>query len=377
MKHLYIHFPFCSSRCGYCDFYSQAGGLDLAPPYVEALLAELAAFGDGAAVLQRGFTDGDFPDLETVYVGGGTPTLAGPGLLAKLLAAVRGCCREGVEVTVEANPSTVTPSLAAGLAAAGVTRVSLGAQSFSERLRRNLGRAGPVVAIAEAVAALRQAGFENIGLDLMFSIPGQTAADLAHDLDQALALAPEHISCYELTVKPGSDYMRRWQRELEAVAEEGHVFYEIVVETLERAGYRWYETSNFALPGKECRHNLAYWDGADFIGAGAGAWSSVGRRRWRNTRDIDTYIEAAARGDWESLRDRENLNQQQRLAELLLLGLRRDRGVDRGVVAGAIDTGQENILLRNGFLINEGGRIWLTRPGRFVANEVCARLLRD
>jgi len=291
----------------------------------------------------------------------------------------------------------VTPALAASLGAAGANRVSLGVQSFNRRLRRNLGRAGPVEAITGAVEALRAAGFDNIGLDLMFSIPGQTAADLDRDLERTLELKPEHISCYELTVRDGSDFKRRWSRELEAVAAQGRGFYEKVVDRLEDAGYRWYETSNFALPGKECRHNLAYWDGADYIGLGAGAWSTVGLGRWKNLEDINAYIAASGtvrsraggfkrararaggfkQARFKQARDHERLSGENRLREKLLLGLRRDVGVERGQVAAAIDSEQENLLLRNGFLVNDGGRICLTRRGRFMANEVSARLLRD
>ncbi|MHB8160054.1 MAG: radical SAM family heme chaperone HemW [Thermoleophilia bacterium] len=365
MNHLYIHIPFCASRCGYCDFFSQAGLLSRGEAYVDALLAEL----DDSASATGG--------LATVYIGGGTPTLLGSRLLERLLSALRPLCREGAEITAEANPSTVTAELAAGLAESGVNRVSLGAQSFNRRLRKNLGRAGPVEAIGRALTALRAAGFENVGLDLMFSIPEQKLADLEQDLIEALALEPEHMSCYELTVKDGSDFQRRWQRQLAEVAVNGHRFYETVVDTLEGAGYRWYETSNFARPGKECRHNLAYWQRADFLGLGAGAWSSQGLNRWRNLEDAEAYIESAACGDWKGIREQECLTRHQQLTELLMLGLRLKTGIDRQVVAEALDGEQENNLLRNGFLLNEGGRILLTRRGRFMANEACARLIKD
>lgn len=192
-----------------------------------------------------------------------------------------------------------------------------------------------------------------------------------------LALEPEHVSCYELTVSEGSLFQQRWRAELEVAARSGRDFYETVVETLEDAGFRWYETSNFARPGYECQHNRAYWGGEDFIGLGAGAWSSAGSRRWHNIEDLGVYLERASRSDWEAVRDYEKLTADQRLAERLLLGLRRDVGVARSAIEGIIDTRQEKNLLLNGFIANEGGRIYLTRRGRFVANEVCARFLRD
>jgi len=388
LEHLYIHFPFCESRCDYCDFYSQAGDLEKAPAYVEALLAELKvevpagdAAGETAAAIASadaaGADTADAVGLDTVYLGGGTPTLLGGGLLAEVMAAVIGRCRPGAEITVEANPSSVSRELAESLAEAGVNRISLGAQSFNPVLRRNLGRRGTAESIGEAVCAFRDAGFENIGLDLMFGIPGQDGAYLENDLESLLALGPEHVSFYELTVKEGSRFQRRWLGELEEAARAGGEFYETVVDILENANFRWYETSNFARPGFECRHNLAYWRGEDFIGIGAGAWSSVGARRWSNVEDLGVYLDSASRGSWQAARDYEELSGNVRIVERLMLGLRRDVGVVRSDVGGAIDNEQEKLLLRNGFLVNEGGRISLTRQGRFVANEVCARLLRD
>lgn len=386
MEHLYIHFPFCESRCDYCDFFSQAGGLEVAPAYVEAVLKELGQEvkdGCGFSEIEAGGEPAPIAGcdvaggLGSVYMGGGTPTLLGGRLLEKVLADTARFCSPGAEITVEANPSTVSPELAQSLAEAGVNRISLGAQSFTPELRRNLGRRGAPEKVGEAVAAFRSAGIKNIGLDLMFGIPGQDRVALDHDLASVLALEPEHVSCYELTVKEGSRFHRRWQTELEAAARTGRESYEAVVDTLEAAGFRWYETSNFARPGFECRHNLAYWQAEGFIGLGAGAWSSVADRRWRNVEDLEVYLDCASRDDWGAARIYEELSREVRDTERLILGLRRDVGVERASVAGAIDVEQEKLLLRNGFLVNEGGRISLTRQGRFVANEVCARLLRD
>lgn len=362
--------------------------LESAPAYIEVLLEELkvemaAICNADAAEAAKSSVKAAEADaqvaagLETIYTGGGTPTLLGGGLLSKVLAVAGRLCQPGAEITVEANPSTVSRELAASLAESGVNRVSLGAQSFVPELRNNLGRRGTPGKIGEAVADFRAEGIGNIGLDLMFGIPGQDKMALKYDLENVLALEPMHISCYELTVKESSPFQQRWQRELEDAARTGREAYETVVETLEVEGFRWYETSNFARPGFECRHNLAYWHGDDFIGLGAGAWSSTGDRRWRNVEDIKAYMDCASRGDWAAMRTCEQLSGGVRDAERLMLGLRLDVGVERAAVAGAIDAEQEKLLLRNGFLVNEGGRISLTRQGRFVANEVCARLLRD
>lgn len=335
--------------------------------YVEALLAELEAFGAGIG------------KLETVYLGGGTPTLLGGELIGQLLAGVRESAglTDDAEITVEANPVTIDASLAGQLLAAGVNRVSLGVQSFSSRLRRKLERAGGVKAVESAVPILRAAGLQNLGLDMIFGIPGQDMDDLGRDIKAVLALEPEHISWYELTVKEGSPYQERWAAELEAKesAGAGAAFYESVAGALETAGYRWYETSNYARSGYECRHNLAYWEVADYLGLGAGAWSTVGERRWRNVEDTGAYLKSAEHKAWDTMRTVEILSREDKVRERLMLGLRLDRGVSATMVEPAIDPEQQKILQRSGFLSTEGDRISLTRAGRFVANEVCARLL--
>ncbi|MHB0866089.1 MAG: radical SAM family heme chaperone HemW [Thermoleophilia bacterium] len=360
--HLYIHLPFCARRCGYCDFYSETSRLDLAPRYVGALLAELDEVADRLG------------GLRTVYLGGGTPTLLDAGLLEQLLTALAAWLDPGAEVTIEANPVTMNADMARRLRAAGVNRVSLGAQSFDPRLRRHLERAGEADAVAVAVDRLREAGFDNLGLDLIFGIPGQELSDLERDIEAALALASQHISYYELSTKDGSPYQRRWGAQLEAMAGRGRLFYETVVEALEAAGYRWYETSNFARPGRECRHNLALWQGEDYLGLGAGAWSTVGRQRWQNPDDLDIYLQP---GDVRTRARRvEQLSERDKLLEKLALGLRTDRGVTWAQVEPVVDLSEQKLLLLNGFISDEDGRILLTRAGRFVANEVSARLFR-
>jgi coproporphyrinogen III oxidase-like Fe-S oxidoreductase len=231
-SHLYVHLPFCSSRCGYCDFVTVVGRDDEHGGYVSALLAELE--------LERGLLASE---LESVYLGGGTPTFLEPGVFAGLLAALP---RAG-ELTVEANPETVTPELAATLAGSGVTRVSLGAQSFQPGLLATLDRVARPDDVRRAVYALRDAGIDNISLDLIYGIPGQEPADLEADLAQALALEPEHISAYELEAKPGTRFTHDHGVELQRQSEAMEGYIEQVVDTLTGAGFRWYETANFCL----------------------------------------------------------------------------------------------------------------------------------
>ncbi|MHB0914247.1 MAG: radical SAM family heme chaperone HemW [Thermoleophilia bacterium] len=358
--HLYIHIPYCQSRCGYCDFFSTAEGIGSAARYLETVKAEIAASGLAAG------------SLSTVYVGGGTPSLLGEELLTGLLDFVAPLAVDGAEVTIEANPSSFNRGLAQAVAAAGVNRVSLGAQSFNPELRRRAGRAGDAGAVAGAVAAARQAGVDAVSLDLLFALPGETAAMLAADRAAAVSLEPDHVSCYELTVKQGSAFHERWHRELAAVQRLCSGQYDIVSATLEAAGYQWYETSNYSRAGRECRHNLACWRGDDYIGVGAGAWSTAGRRRWRNSESLELYME-----DFTAGRLREELSSRMKAVEALMLGLRTRHGVAYGRVAAVIDSDQLALMEQNGFIASEGAKIKLTRKGRFVANEVCARLLRE
>jgi putative oxygen-independent coproporphyrinogen III oxidase len=289
VRHLYVHLPFCAHRCGYCDFVTVVGRRRSHEAYVDALLVELALERDVLA-----------DSLETVYLGGGTPTFTEPNALARLLVALP----PAVEVTVEANPETVTPDLARQLADGGVDRVSMGAQSFSPHLLSVLERRATADDVRRAVHTLRDAKFDNISLDLVYGIPGQSPADLRRDLDEALALEPEHLSCYELEAKPGTRFTHTFGDELSRQSEALEGYLEDVVETLTEAGYRWYETANFCRRpelsvGRDLRsrHNLAYWLGRDYVGLGIGAVSTVGcrptSRRWRRAR-----VRRARRSRW-------------------------------------------------------------------------------
>ncbi|MGH3130086.1 MAG: radical SAM family heme chaperone HemW, partial [Gaiellaceae bacterium] len=260
VRHLYVHLPFCAHRCGYCDFVTVVGREGQQRAYVDALLAELE--------LERGLLA---PELETVFLGGGTPTFTAPAELARLLGALP----PAAEVTVEANPETVTPELAALLGDRGVSRVSLGAQSFQPHLLEVLERRAGPEAVRRAFYHLRDAGFDNISLDLLYGIPGQSPSDLERDLAEAIALGPEHLSCYELEAKPGTRFTHAHGEELVRQAEAMEGYFELVVETLRGAGYRWYETANFCRSNRQALHNVAYWHGRDYLGIGIGAVSTV------------------------------------------------------------------------------------------------------
>ena len=370
-RSLYVHLPFCAHRCGYCDFVTVTGRETQHSAYVDALLAELQ--------LER-------PRLadavETVFVGGGTPTFTEPAALRRLLAALP----SAEEVTVEANPETVTPALARLLRDAGVTRVSLGVQSFQPHLLEMLERRARPVDVRRAVYALRGASFDNISFDLIYGIPGQSASDLDGDLSEAMALAPEHLSCYELEAKPGTRFTHAHGEELVRQADAMESYFERIVDRLFAAGYRWYETANFCRAaglagGRDlrARHNLAYWLGRDYLGIGIGAVSTIDGLRWRNAPNLSAYLRSLQRGEVPP-RELEPLEDETRARERILLGLRLDEPLALRGLEHAIDRAALARLSALGLAsvdpAGEGGTtLCLTRRGRFLGGGVTAELL--
>jgi putative oxygen-independent coproporphyrinogen III oxidase len=365
-RHLYVHLPFCAHRCGYCDFVTVTGGRGQDGAYVDALLAELELERRLLAV-----------ELETVFLGGGTPTYTEPRELERLLAALP----DAAEVTMEANPETVTPELAGLLRRRGVTRVSLGAQTFDPRLLGVLERHARPADVRRAFQLLRGVGFDNLSLDLIYGIPGQTVADLERDLVAALALGPEHLSCYELEAKPGTRFTHAHGEELARQAEAMEGYFEVIVGTLTAAGYRWYETANFCrrpelAQGRDlrARHNLGYWLGRDYLGLGIGAVSTVAGMRWRNTPKLGAYLAALARGE-RPARELEHLDADVRARERLLLGLRLDEPLPVAGIESALDPVGLARMEQLGLAERHEDTLTLTGRGRFVGGGVTASLL--
>ena len=370
VRHLYVHLPFCAHRCGYCDFVTVVGRREQHGAYVDALLVELAI--EGGVLAER---------VETIFLGGGTPTFTDGSELARLLDALP----ETHELTVEANPETVTPELTRLLRAGGVNRVSLGAQSFRPNLLAVLERRARPDDVRRAVYLLRDAEFDNISLDLLYGIPGQSAADLERDLADALALEPEHLSCYELEAKPGTRFTHAHGDELVRQADAMEGYFEQVVDTLTAVGYRWYETANFCLvrgrvDGRDlrARHNLAYWWGRDYLGIGVGAVSTLAGARRRNLPGLARYVTALQAGH-EPPRETESLDEATKERERLLLGLRLDEPLPVAEVAGALDRRAAERLVAGGLVeLSENGSgptVSLTRRGRFLGGGVTAELL--
>ena len=352
VRHLYVHLPFCAHRCGYCDFVTATGRDHLHAPYVDALLRELREEHDGSPV-------------DTIFLGGGTPTYTAWPELLRLLRELP----PAGELTLEANPETVTPELAHGLRDAGVNRVSLGAQSFQPHLLQLLERRATPADVERAFADLREAGFDNLSLDLIYGIPGQTPDELAADLARAIALGPEHISAYELEAKPGTRFTIAHGAELVRQAEQMEDYFERVVDTLIAAGYRWYETANFCRDGKRAEHNLGYWLGRDYLGLGVGAVSTLGSERRRNTPKLARYLQ----GHYD--RELELLDEETRARERVMLGLRLDEPLPLRGLRSALDPTGLARAEKLGLAVDGGETLALTRRGRFLGGGVTAEIV--
>ena len=360
--HLYVHLPFCAKRCGYCDFVTVVGRGSQHGKYVHALLLELGLEREALA-----------PRLETVFLGGGTPTFTEPRALERLLTALP----DAGEVTVEANPETMSRELAAMLRRLGVNRVSLGVQSFQPRLLDTLDRVAQPDTVRRAFYHLRDAGFDNISLDLIYGIPGQSPSDLDSDLAAAIELSPEHLSCYELEAKPGTRFTHAHGAELHRQAEAMESYFERVVDRLTAAGYRWYETANFCRIGERdlrSRHNLAYWLGRDYLGLGVGAVSTVDGTRWRNTPRLAAYMQALEAGS-RPQREIEPLSDDVRRRERVMLGLRLDEPLVLGELAQVVDRKAMSKLECLGLVRTDARTLALTSRGRFLGGGVTADLL--
>jgi len=350
--HLYVHLPFCAHRCGYCDFVTATGRDHLHGAYVDALLRELREEHDGSPV-------------DTIFLGGGTPTYTALPELLRLLRALP----PARELTVEANPETVTPELARELSGARLNRVSLGAQTFQPHLLRVLERRATPADVKRAFGHLRDAGFDNLSLDLIYGIPGQTPAQLATDLAEAIALGPEHVSAYELEAKPGTRFTIAHGAELERQSERMEDYFERVVVQLIGAGYRWYETANFCRDGKRAQHNLGYWLGHDYLGLGMGAVSTLGHERRRNTPKLGRYLQ----GHYD--REIELLDEDTLARERVMLGLRLDEPLPLRGLRSALDVEGLARAEQLGLAVDAGETLALTRRGRFLGGAVTAEIV--
>ncbi len=379
---IYVHVPFCASRCGYCDFNtytsSELAGSGASPDgWLDAVRQELAL---------ASATVGSRP-VDTVFVGGGTPSLLGAARLGEVLGAVRDTfgLADGAEVTTESNPESTSPEFFAGLAEAGFTRVSLGMQSAAQHVLAVLDRKHTPGRAVAAAREARAAGFAHLNLDLIYATPGETDDDLRASLDAVLDAGVDHVSAYALIVEDGTALARRVARgELPAPDDDvAAARYEMIDDRLSAAGLRWYEVSNWAAtPSAECRHNLGYWHDGDWWGIGPGAHSHLAGVRWWNVKHPARYAARLAAGESPQA-DREELTAAERHTEQVMLRLRLATGLPLSLLDGAgrmaaAQAAADGLLERaaaDGPLERAGDRVVLTRRGRLLADRVVHTLL--
>lgn len=359
---IYVHIPYCISRCPYCDFNTYVGIEDTAPAYVEALLREAEAWAAKAGEREAG----------SIFVGGGTPSLLEPALMATLLDGLRATFRvpPDAEITIEANPETVSVERLGGFRTAGVNRISFGAQSFRPHVLAVLGRAHTADRTEAAVAEARAAGFDNLNLDLIYGTPGETLDDWRHSLERAIALEPEHLSAYALTIEAGTAFGADIAAgRMPAPDDDDQAAkYELALDLFAEAGYEHYEISNWAKPGRACRHNLVYWTQGEYAGLGAGAHGHLDGVRVWNEKLPSTYIARSP----EARAGEERLDAGGRRAERLQLLLRLVAGIDREDLA--TNGADLEALVDAGLIRALDGRILLTRRGLLLESEVAVRL---
>lgn len=367
---LYIHVPLCRQRCHFCAFYLEIATTSRINAFLSALDRELTLY------RQQGLLNGR--TLRSIYFGGGTPTVIPAPQLAALLANIRETfsIHSDAEVTIEAHPSTVTPSDLGCLVEAGFNRVSLGAESMAPQDFVAIGRPGTVSETEQAVNDVRAAGFSNINLDLMYGLPGQSLESWRNTLQSLLDLSPTHISCYALTIEDHTKLAQDIAKGLLSAPDETlQIAMEEVAETaLSSAGFTRYEISNYAKPGCACRHNLLYWTNGEYLGLGPSAQSYVAGNRFGNIANLDIYVSQLQNGQLP-VTDCLCLSLEEQLRDALIFGLRLVSGVPRDI-AGE-DTGRRDLLTQltaRGFIMNENDRIRLSPLGRRFADSVAAEL---
>lgn len=373
---IYIHIPMCVKKCAYCDFTSFSGRMNQRDAYTDAVCREMreqAAFFGARRV-------------NTVFFGGGTPTLMTGGQIRRIMDTLRACfdLAPDAEITMEGNPGTLSVENLAAYRAAGVNRLSLGVQSMDDGLLAGIGRIHTAAQAKQAVSMVREAGFENLNLDLMLGLPGQTAAQWRDTLGQAIALEPEHLSCYSLILEEGTPLERQVQEGTCAPLPDEDALCEMddcTEEMTRQAGYARYEVSNYAKAGKECRHNIVYWECLPYLGIGCAAHSDLDGRRFYNPDHWEDYFQTI--GQMKRTAEGDD-SREERMFERVMMGLRMIRGMDEGrferdfhmrpeeVWKKSIPQMKERKLMESG-----NGRLYLTRRGMQVMNAVLVEMLEE
>lgn len=359
---VYIHIPFCVRKCAYCDFLSGAAGKEVQKAYIEKLLAEIRANRE----LLKDYT------VQTVFFGGGTPSILDGEDIVHIMDRLRACAQidDKAEISIEANPGTVTAEKLLAWKRAGISRLSFGLQSADDHELETLGRIHRFAEFAENFALARKLGYTNINVDLMSALPGQTRESWRRTMECVTALAPEHISAYSLIIEEGTPFYEKYSAHPELLPdedEERQMYYD-TKEFLSRHGYRRYEISNYAQPGFECRHNLSYWERTDYLGLGLGASSLLGNVRRRGQTELAKYLA----GDFAG--EEEVLGEMAAMEEYFFLGLRKTDGVKLTPYREQYaDTAAR--LVQQGLLEQDGEMIRLTELGIDVSNQVLAEFL--
>jgi len=360
IRHLYVHIPFCPKVCPYCSFYKEASDRNKTRRFLDAVLAELDR------------QQARWPlQPETIFFGGGTPSALSTSQLEYLLSGLRERLDLSrlVEWTLEMNPATVSLEKAAVLRQLGVNRISMGVQSWDPKLLEVLGRVHTTAQAERSYEILREAGFENVNLDLIFAVPTQTREQWVATLKKTIALRPNHISAYCLTYEEDTAFYRRFQNgEFTQDESWDAELFELTIDLLSGAGYEQYEISNYAQPGLECRHNLAYWLGADYLGLGPSVFSTVGTERWQNLADTAEYSRRILDTTESPVAFSETVDRTTRRSEAIAFGLRTSYGVPLELLGGWEE--KVNEYLAEGFFVRSGDRIRLTRKGKMVADTL-------
>lgn len=373
MAGLYIHIPFCKQRCTYCAFYSTTL-YNIKEQYVDALCKEL--------VTRKDYAGGEV--IGTIYIGGGTPSTLSMSQLQRICDTIYANYRisESAEITIECNPDDLTADFLSELKQLPFNRISMGIQTFDDTRLKHLGRRHTAEKARQAVANARTAGYNNISIDLIFALPGSTAESWMHDLDCAIALNPDHLSAYNLTYEEGTPLYRALQRgDFEELSEEENIRqFQMLIEAMKKAGYRHYEISNFAKPGRESRHNSSYWNNTPYIGCGAAAHSYNGTSRQWNVADIKEYIKGIENG--EPVFEIEHLSEEERYNDTILTRLRTADGIPLEWIQQNFSEKFINHLLRItekeialGNLKEENGHLSLTEKGIFISDAVIRELI--
>ncbi len=374
---LYLHIPFCIQKCGYCDFLSAPAGREEREAYVQALEKEIRSYGDFAGGYR----------VSTVFVGGGTPSCLEASQTERIFEVVKDTfeIERMPEISMEMNPGTVTKEKLQAYKNCGINRLSIGLQSVRDSNLRLLGRIHTYEEFLESFRLAREAGFQNINVDLISSLPGQTEEFWREELKTIAELSPEHISVYQLILEEGTTFYEKYAAHPELLPDEetSRAIYQATEEVLGQYGFHQYEISNYAKEGRECRHNLKYWERDDYLGLGLGAASMVRNIRMNNTGDMKTYLEKC--GEPKTMRtDVQFLEEPRQIEEFMFLGLRKTRGISkkefRRVFGRDIELVYEKALKKlfsSGMLLEKKDRLYLSKEGVLLSNAVLSEFLFD